>query len=317
MPDTEVPAPQEVQDQSKAGKPNLIDEKPTLEEDVEQKFTNQAIKNWENKVKRPLTNEETEEALLEADESIKEIHQTGKLIHNLGQERIRAEEARDALQELADHDPLTGLFTRRAFIERVDEVIREFQRDLRNGPARIGSMIVLDLDDFKEVNGTERSLQLGDELLVEVTKKLQGTIRPGTILGRWGGDEFIAYVPEAKPEEALLIANRFKKAIAEAGTVALPKGWRSQTASIGITNGNAISLYDQIQTEAQREQFAKRLNDSQERRSIFEQLKNKADAAQKVAKGNTDERGKHMKNKIGIYIPNPKTKANSVQVIAS
>ncbi len=92
----------------------------------------------------------------------------------------------EQLAKLANHDPLTGLTNRHALRARFD-VMKE------HGPL---SLAFIDLDDFKNVNDTfgHRS---GDEVLMQLSQRLQDACPPEVTIGRIGGDEFILLMPWA------------------------------------------------------------------------------------------------------------------------
>ena len=90
----------------------------------------------------------------------------------------------DQLAHQAFHDPVTSLANRALFADRVQHSIK---RSSRGGPA-IGVMFI-DLDDFKTVNDS-LGHAAGDAVLQEVGRRLQGAVRPGDTVARFGGDEF-------------------------------------------------------------------------------------------------------------------------------
>jgi diguanylate cyclase (GGDEF)-like protein/PAS domain S-box-containing protein len=90
----------------------------------------------------------------------------------------------DQLAHQAFHDPVTSLANRALFADRVQHSIK---RSIRGGPA-IGVMFI-DLDDFKTVNDS-LGHAAGDAVLQEVGRRLQGAVRPGDTVARFGGDEF-------------------------------------------------------------------------------------------------------------------------------
>jgi diguanylate cyclase (GGDEF)-like protein/PAS domain S-box-containing protein len=93
-------------------------------------------------------------------------------------------EFEDQLAHQAFHDPVTSLANRALFADRVDHSIK---RSSRGGPA-IGVMFI-DLDDFKTINDS-LGHAAGDTVLQEVGRRLQGAVRPGDTVARFGGDEF-------------------------------------------------------------------------------------------------------------------------------
>lgn len=135
-------------------------------------------------------------------------------------ERIRAE-------ELAQLDPLTGLNNRRAFY---DKTAAPWSTAIRN--QREVSVMLLDIDLFKEVNDTFGH-PFGDQVLVAIAQKLKKSIRQGDVLARWGGEEFIVFMPETNPQEATLLAERLRTEIASI-RLAHAKGEITVTASFGV-----------------------------------------------------------------------------------
>lgn len=102
--------------------------------------------------------------------------------YNITQRKLREEKV--ALLSL--QDPLTGLFNRRAFDERLEQAFRRIRRQ-KEGPV---SLLLVDLDNFKSVND-EFGHQTGDRLLVETARVLTGAIREKVDYAfRIGGDEF-------------------------------------------------------------------------------------------------------------------------------
>lgn len=136
------------------------------------------------------------------------------------EERLRAE-------RLAQMDPLTGLNNRRAFYDKTGAL---WSHAIRHGHPT--SVMLLDIDLFKQVNDAYGHAH-GDEVLKATAAILRQSIRLGDVLARWGGEEFIVFLPETDREEATKLAERLRAAIAgmrvpnEAGASAV-------TASFGI-----------------------------------------------------------------------------------
>jgi diguanylate cyclase (GGDEF)-like protein/PAS domain S-box-containing protein len=113
-------------------------------------------------------------------------------------------EARLAHQ--ANHDPLTGLPNRTLLAEHVAERFRPGTSGL--------AVLFLDLDDFKVVNDS-LGHAAGDELLVEVAARLRATVRPGDLVARFGGDEFVVVCEGVDQDDAVTLAERIGAALAE------------------------------------------------------------------------------------------------------
>ena len=111
------------------------------------------------------------------------------------------------LEHLALHDPLTGLPNRTLIQDRIDLEIRASQR-----AAGHFAVIMLDLDDFKEVNDT-LGHNVGDQLLVAVAERLQRSLRAADTIGRLGGDEFAILLPDADAPQATLVARNLMRVL--------------------------------------------------------------------------------------------------------
>ncbi len=133
------------------------------------------------------------------------------------------------LQHMADHDPLTGLLNRRAYERSLEE---HLARGERYGHA--GAVMVLDLDNFKEVNDT-LGHSAGDELIVRVAGALATRLRESDTLARLGGDEFAILTPTGEHAEAQRLAASLLGVIRREHAARGPGGReRPITASIGI-----------------------------------------------------------------------------------
>ena len=108
-------------------------------------------------------------------------------------------------EKLALVDSLTGLFNKRFYDITVK---KEYKKALRFN--QIFSLVLLDLDDFKKVNDTKGHL-FGDEVLANFGQLLSFSSREEDIICRYGGEEFIAVLPETTGDGALLYAERVRK----------------------------------------------------------------------------------------------------------
>lgn len=125
---------------------------------------------------------------------------------------IAIENARlfDSIQQLANTDPLTGILNRRRFFELAE---REFAKaETINMPL---SVIVLDVDDFKQFND-RHGHKVGDAVLIRTAETCKASLRADDILGRMGGEEFAVALPNTSLPNALEVASRLRQAIQEA-----------------------------------------------------------------------------------------------------
>ncbi|UOD34573.1 diguanylate cyclase [Deferribacteraceae bacterium V6Fe1] len=101
------------------------------------------------------------------------------------------------------HDVLTGVLNRKALMERID--------DYNNKNKSLG-IIMIDIDNFKVINDTYGHL-VGDQILKEFTAIISNTIRKSDFVGRYGGEEFLAVIPDLDVDEVKAIAERIRKNI--------------------------------------------------------------------------------------------------------
>ncbi len=120
------------------------------------------------------------------------------------------EQRRRELEHLALRDPLTGVGNYRLMFERLDY---EVTRHRRSG--RSFSVLLLDLDGFKEVNDAFGHL-VGDNVLTEVARALSSSVRAQDTVARQGGDEFSILAPETDARQAEQLAARVQSAIVAA-----------------------------------------------------------------------------------------------------
>lgn len=133
----------------------------------------------------------------------------GLVIYFFRQLVRRLAETRAQLHTLASTDPLTGLANRRAVLERLEA---ELERSRRQGTPL--SCLVVDVDHFKQVNDLFGHLQ-GDSVLKGVAEEARRSLRSYDLLGRFGGEEFLAVLPGADLETAASAAERLRAAISE------------------------------------------------------------------------------------------------------
>ena len=105
-------------------------------------------------------------------------------------------------QELAAIDGMTGLYNRRHFMETAEAAFAHAQR---TGQSFVALMI--DVDNFKQINDTHGHV-VGDRVLTELAQACQEHVRPGDIVGRYGGDEFTIMVPGITSLRAIQLADQ-------------------------------------------------------------------------------------------------------------
>jgi two-component system cell cycle response regulator len=156
------------------------------------------------------------------------------------------------LEELIYADSLTGLYNRRFLHRELAALVaaaRRHQRDL--------SVVLVDVDHFKTVNDTLGHLA-GDRVLREVASRLASRLRASDYLGRFGGEEFLALLPDTAPADAAVVAEALRSAIesapvpADGATVAVTvsAGWATWS---GQTPEELVDLADQALYRAKRD----------------------------------------------------------------
>lgn len=135
----------------------------------------------------------------------------------------------------ADHDPLTGLLSRRRFEEELTRQVAHVAR-YESG----GALMLLDIDGFKEVNDT-CGHQAGDQLLIAIADGLRSRLRDTDVVARLGGDEFAVLLPQADAAQAASVAQVVVRAI---GSLIPPQGHARVSASVGVATFDSAEACD-------------------------------------------------------------------------
>jgi diguanylate cyclase (GGDEF)-like protein len=143
---------------------------------------------------------------------------------SVGREQRRA---RDAAIRLSTVDALTGLYNRTYFFTALE---REIARGDRSG--RAFCLVMLDLDDLKAVNDRFGHIA-GDQVLRAVADVVRTRVRKIDVAARYGGDEFVALLPETDPTGGFVLAEKIRLAIAEQGLAGAGEG---TTVSVGVVS---------------------------------------------------------------------------------
>jgi diguanylate cyclase (GGDEF)-like protein len=115
-------------------------------------------------------------------------------------EKIKVLNAR--LKTLADKDHLTGLHNRRSFMK-----ILKFEKVRSNRTGKPFTLIMSDIDYFKKIND-KYGHDVGDRILIEVSKELKKSVRRSDAISRWGGDEFLVLLPETSQSGGAELADK-------------------------------------------------------------------------------------------------------------
>ena len=147
----------------------------------------------------------------------------------------RREALEEELVRRAFHDSLTGLANRELFMDRLDHALSRASRHIRHGSPV--AVLFADLDDFKLINDSVGHLS-GDELLVNVGRRISSCLRPGDTAARMGGDEFAVLLDEGiNATSAARIAERMLEALSapviQSGEIL------SVSASIGVATSES------------------------------------------------------------------------------
>jgi len=137
------------------------------------------------------------------------------------------------LEERAFHDELTGLPNRALLLDRLQDALHRASRHQRS----VG-VLFLDLDRFKVVNDS-LGHSAGDDLLCEVARRLERSIRPGDTVARLGGDEFVVVIGDMlRHTDALVAAERVRRALAHPVNLGAEATVISTSIGISIAHGD-------------------------------------------------------------------------------
>jgi diguanylate cyclase (GGDEF)-like protein len=157
------------------------------------------------------------------------------LFNTVGFLLMQKDKAVEAQRSQARHDPLTGIYNRRALVEELQRIIAKSVHD--RSPV---SMLMIDLDLFKKVNDTYGHL-VGDEVLAAVCQRVTARLRHGDLFARFGGEEFVVVLPDTKVHDALKVAESIREVVA-AEPLAVTAHRIPVTISIGVQSMQAVAI---------------------------------------------------------------------------
>lgn len=155
---------------------------------------------------------------------------------NIAATALEQRRLHDRLVQMAHHDVLTGLPNRALFEDRLQQTLLRATRNHENF-----AVLMLDLDGFKAVNDT-LGHDAGDELLIEVSRRLRSSLRQSDTVARLGGDEFTIILSNACREAALQVAHKLRE------TIEHPVQLCGTSAQVSASMG--ISLFPEHSTSA-------------------------------------------------------------------
>jgi len=139
------------------------------------------------------------------------LNKAGVIEHFIGikEDISLRKQMEEKLKVLANTDPLTGLFNRRVFLERLEEETGRLNRSKKH----CATLLMLDLDFFKQVNDNYGHAA-GDKVLCHFADVLTTTLRSIDLVARLGGEEFAILLPSTTLKGALIIAERLRLNVA-------------------------------------------------------------------------------------------------------
>jgi diguanylate cyclase (GGDEF)-like protein len=147
---------------------------------------------------------------------------------------------REKLDYNSNHDVLTGLYNRRFF----EGIMKRSKEEKETSY----SVAMLDVDDFKKINDTYGH-ETGDRVLAAVSKCIEASLPENAVAVRWGGEEFVLYLPQVDSARALDVLNDFRAKLSEQEIY--HKGNRVViTATIGLCTGESIADYEEYIRQA-------------------------------------------------------------------
>ena len=141
-------------------------------------------------------------------------------------------------ETLSQTDSLTGIYNRRTFMENAVIQLERCER-LKSG----ASILIMDLDHFKQVNDTYGHLA-GDKVLQEFASIVKNILRPYDIFGRYGGEEFIVFAADIDEADAKNLAERIRLTVSKIPIQLDESNKLSITVSIGVTEVKSSAALD-------------------------------------------------------------------------
>ena len=147
---------------------------------------------------------------------------------------------REKLDYNSNHDMLTGLYNRRFF----EGIMKRSKEEKETS----FSVAMLDVDDFKKINDTYGH-ETGDRVLATVSKCIESCLPQDAVAVRWGGEEFVLYLPQVDTAQALDVLDTFRTKLSEQA-IYHNDTRVSITVTIGLCTGDSIADYEEYLRQA-------------------------------------------------------------------
>lgn len=152
--------------------------------------------------------------------------------------------ALDKIKRVSDTDELTGLYNMRSFGAIVQRSLRQAARH-----SQVLSLVMIDSDNLKAINDSYGH-DAGNKLLVQVVNRIRDAVRTSDTIARYGGDEFLALLPQTGLSGALEVAERVRRAIEDA-RIDIGGHMVRTTVSIGVVTypsdgGDVAALMEKV-----------------------------------------------------------------------
>ena len=163
---------------------------------------------------------------------LKNVEEELKLVNE------KLEEANSQLRVLSARDSLSGLYNHRYFCEELEKAFKLYQDQEKDGRPKDFSLIILDIDDFKNVNDTYGHL-MGDFVIKYLADTMLANIRENDRCFRYGGDEFAILLLDTKKDMAIEIAEKLRSIVEKTPVI-------SRDIRISITTSMGVASFSDV-----------------------------------------------------------------------